>query len=148
MGNECGIPIEVSSRLVVLGMGESPGMEGNEKKRMHDETHRVIELLRFGEGTMPALVCQNPDTGENEPLNSGVCDPGCESKVGIGKERNVGDCEVDQGGEVEVVADHICHRSKNGRFEAMGGNGIVNLLHGEGRQLEGIAMEVEMLWLL
>lgn len=109
MGNESRILLQVSGRLVMLRVGESPGMEGNEEEGMHDQTHGIIELLGLRKGAMAALVCQNPDTGEDETLDGGVCNPGCESKVDIGQERNVGNGEVDQGGEVEVIANDVCH---------------------------------------
>jgi len=83
-----------------------------------------------------ALVGEDPDAGEDEALHGGVCNPCCESKVGVGEERDVGDCEVDKDGEVEVVADDICQGADIRRLEAMRRDCIVDLLHGEGGELE------------
>lgn len=58
---------------------------------------------------MTALVCQDPDTGENEALHSCVGNPGGKTEVDVGDERDEGNGEVDENGEVEVVADYICH---------------------------------------
>ena len=93
---------------------------------------------------MAALVCEDPDTGEYEALHGGVCNPCCESEVDAGEERDVGDCEVDQDGEIEVIADNICHGAQNGRLEAVRRDCIVDLLHGEGGELELIPMQIEM----
>lgn len=112
---------------------------------MHDQAHGVVELLVLGESTMAALVCQNPDTGEDEALDGGVCSPGRESKVDIWEQGDVCHGEVDKGREVEIIADNVCHRAEDRRLEAMRRNCIVNFLHGEGRQLELIAIEIEVL---
>lgn len=62
---------------------------------------------------MAALVGEDPDTGENETLDGGVGCPGCESKVRVGEERDVGYSEVDEGCEVEVIADDVGHGAKD-----------------------------------
>jgi len=140
--------LNISRRLVVLRVAQSPAVEGYEEERVHDETHGVIELLALRERAMAALVCQDPDAGEYEALHGGVGCPGCEAQVGVGKQRDVGDGEVDEGREVEIVAGHVGHGAEDGGFEAPGGNGIVDLLHSEVRQLEDISVEVDMLALL
>lgn len=142
--HERGVLVDVASRLVVLGVGDAPGMERDEEERVHDQAHGVIELLVLGESTVAALVCQNPDTGEDEALDGGVCNPGRESKVDIGEERDICHGKVDECREVEVVADNVCHRSEDGRLEAMWRNCVVDLLHGEGRQFELVAIEIEV----
>ena len=76
---------------------------------MHDQSHGPIELLALGEGTMPAFVCQDPDTGKDESLDGSVSYPSCESSVDIGDEGDIGDGEVDQGRNVEEIADDVCH---------------------------------------
>lgn len=132
MWDERGVLVHVSGRLVVLGVRESPRVEGDEEKGVHDEAHGVVELLRFGEGAVSALVCKNPNAGEDEALNGSICSPSREAKIDIGEERNVGDGEVDKGREVEVIAEHVCHRTGDRGFETVCWNGIVDFLHGEG----------------
>lgn len=139
---------DISRRLVVLRVAQSPAVEGYEQERVHDEAHGVIKLLTLREGAMAALVCQDPYSGKDEALHRGVSCPGCEPEVDIGEERNIGDGEVDEGREVEVVAGHVGHGAEDGGFEAPGWNGIVDFLHGKGGQLEDISVEVEMLALL
>ena len=112
---------------------------------MHDETHGVIEHLVLRKGTMAALVCQDPDTGEDEALHGGVGYPGCEPQVWVGEERDVGDGEVHEGCAVEVVADNIGHGAEDGGLEAVCGNGIVDLLHGEVGEFKDVSVEIEML---
>lgn len=107
--HERSVLVDVASRLVVLGVGDAPGMEWDQEERVHDQAHGVIELLVLGESTVSALVCQDPDAGEDETLDGGVCNPGRESKVDIGEERDIRHGEVDEGRQVAVVADHVCH---------------------------------------
>lgn len=76
---------------------------------MHDQAHGVVQLLALGESTVPALVCQDPYSCEDEALHRCVCDPGGESKVWVREKGDVGDGEVDEGGEVEVIAHNVCH---------------------------------------
>lgn len=112
---------------------------------MHDQPHCIVQLLGLGESAVAALVCQDPDTGEDEALHRRVGDPGGEAQVGVGEERDESNGEVDENRDIEVVTDYICHGAKNRRLEAMSWNGVVDLLHGEGGQLELIAMEIQML---
>lgn len=76
---------------------------------MHDQTHGPVEFLRFRECAMSALVCQDPDAGEDEALESGVRSPCEESEIGVGKERDVCGGRIDEDGGVEEVADNIGH---------------------------------------
>lgn len=130
---------------MMLAVGDSPGVEGNEEEGVHDQSHGPVQLLALGESSMSTFVCQNPDTGEDETLNGGVGNPGSEAEVWVGEEWNVGDGEVDEGREVEEVADDVGHAAEGGWFEAMSWDGIVNLLHGVIWQDEGIAIEIHML---
>ena len=143
--HERSVSIHVSSRLVVLGVGQTPGVEWHQEERVHDQAHGVIEQLVLGEGAVSTLVCENPDAREDTSCREAVCRPRREPKVGIGEERDVRDGEEDEDTVVEVVADDIGHRAEDGRLEAVGGDGIVDLLHGEGGQLEDISVEIEML---
>lgn len=145
MWHKSGISLHVSRRLVVLGVGETPRVEGNQEEGVHDQSHGVIEHLVPGESTVSALVCQNPDTGKDTSCRKSVRRPGSESKICVGEERDVGEGEVAEGAPVEEIADDVCHGSKDGGLEAMGGDSIVDLLHGEVRQLEDLAVEIEVL---
>ncbi len=113
---------------------------------MHDQSHGIVQLLGLGEGAMAAFVGENPDAGEDESLDGGVCNPRGESEVDVREERDEGDGEVDQGGEVEVIADDVGHGAEDRGLEAVCWNGIVDLLHGEVGQFELIAVEIDMLW--
>jgi hypothetical protein len=81
-------------------------------------------------------------------LYGGVGHPGGEAEVDVGEEGDEGEGGVDEDGEVEVVADHVGHGADDGGLEAMGGNGIMDLLHGEGWEGELFAIEIEMLHIL
>lgn len=81
---------------------------------------------------MAALVGEDPDSCKDEALNGGVDGPGGEAEVGVGEEGDVCHGEVDEDGEVEVIADDVGHGAEDGGLEAPGGNGVVDFLHGEG----------------
>jgi len=128
----------------MLRVRETPAVEGNKQERVHDKTHGVVEVFRLGEGAVAALVCEDPDAGEDEALHGGVGCPGGEAEVGVGEEGDVGHGQVDEDGEVEVVADDVGHGAEDGGLEAPGWDGVVDFLHGEGGEFEDIAVEVEM----
>ena len=94
---------------------------------------------------MAAFVREDPDACEDEALHRGVGGPGCESQVGVGEEWDVGYGEVDQRAEVEEVACDVGHAAEDGGFEAVGWDGVVDFFHGEGREFEDIAVEIDML---
>lgn len=116
---------------------------------MHDQSHGPIEVLVLGESAVAAFVGENPDAGEDEALDGGICYPGCEAKILIGEEMDVVYGQVDEGGCVEGIAYDVGHAAEDGGFEAVGGDGIVDFLHGEMGEFEGVAIEIEMLgfWL-
>ena len=93
----------------MLRVGNSPGVEWHKQERMHDQSHSPVQLLVLAECSMSALVCQNPNAGENEALNGGIRNPGCKSEVWVGEEGNIGNGEVDKSRDVKVIADDICH---------------------------------------
>lgn len=113
---------------------------------MHEETHRPIQHFVFREGAVAAFVGEDPDSREDEALHDGVCGPGDETEVRGREEGDIGDGEVDEGREVEVIADDVGHGAEDGGLEAVGGNSVVDFFHGIVGELEGIAIEVEMLW--
>ena len=147
MRDESRVLVDVAGGFVVLGVGKSPRVERDEEEGVHDKTHRPIQSLVLRERAVATLVCEDPDTGEDKTLNSGVCRPCRESKIGVREERDEGDGEVDQHGEVAIIADDVGHGSKDGWLEAVGWDGIVDFFHGEGRKFEGIAMEIHVLGL-
>jgi len=130
----------------MLGVADPPRMEGDEEERMHEETHRPIQHFVFREGAVAAFVGEDPDSREDEALHDGVCGPGDETEVRGREEGDIGDGEVDEGREVEVIADDVGHGAEDGGLEAVGGNSVVDFFHGIVGELEGIAIEVEMLW--
>lgn len=76
---------------------------------MHDQSHSPIQSLVLAESTVSTFMCQNPNTSKNKTLNSGVCNPSSESKVWIWEHWDEGEGEVNEGGDVEVIADNVCH---------------------------------------
>jgi hypothetical protein len=109
VGHESSVLLDITRGLVVLRVGETPRVEGNQQEGVHDQAHCIVQLLGFREGTVATFVSQNPDTGEDEPLDRGVGHPGGETEVNIGDHRDEGDGEVDEYREVEVVTDYVCH---------------------------------------
>ena len=107
--DERGVLVHVSGGLVVLAMAQSPGVERDQEEGVHDQSHGPIELLVLGKGPVATLMCQNPDTGKDEPGDRGVCSPGKSSQRGGWDHGDVGCGSIDEHGVVEKVAHHICH---------------------------------------
>lgn len=147
MWDKSGILLDVAGGLVVGGVRDLPGVEWHQEERVHEQSHDVVELAGLGECTVAALVGENPDTGEDESLEDGVASPGNAASVHVWNVRNVSG-GVGEDGDVEVVADNVCHRADVGWLEAVCWNSIVDLLHGVARQLELIAKLVNVLLLL
>lgn len=115
---------------------------------MHDKTHGPVKLLAAGECAVTTFVRENPDSGEDQTLEKGVRAPGEESQGGVGEHGDECDRKVYQHTDVEVVAHNVGHTTESGWLETVGWNGIVDLLHGEVRKLEDVAMKIDMLSLL
>jgi hypothetical protein len=130
---------------MVLRVADAPAVKGYEEEGVHDQAHCPVEFLGFGESAVATFVCEDPDAGEDEALHCGVGGPGCESEVRVGEEWDVGDGKVDEGAEVEVIAYDVGHAAEDGGLEAVGGDGVVDLLHGEGREFEDIAIKIDVL---
>ncbi len=145
--DKSGILLDVTGGLVVGGVGDLPGVEWHEEERVHDHSHNSVKLQGFGEGSMAALVGENPDAGEDESLEDGVCCPGDAAGVLVWDVLDVGG-GVREDGDVEVVANNVGHGANDGRFEAVLWDSIVDLLHGVRRQLELVAELVDVLLLL
>lgn len=136
--HESSILVDVASSLVVGAVADAPAVEGNEEEGVHDQAHDIVEALVLAEGTVSALVCQNPDTGEDEALEDRVGCPGGPTRVDVGDVLDVGG-GVAEGGHVEVVANHVGHGAEDGGLEAVCWDGVVNHLHGVGGQLKDLA---------
>lgn len=137
--HESSILVDVSGSLVVSAVADSPAVEGDEEEGVHNQAHDVVEALVLAESTVSALVCQNPDTGEDEALDDGVGCPGGPTRVGVGDVLDVGG-GVAEGGHVEVVANHVGHGAEDGGLEAVCWDGVVNHLHRVGGQLKDITV--------
>ena len=131
MRNERSILLNISSRLVMLRVRDAPRVEGHEEERVHDQAHCPIQLLGLGEGAVSALVRKDPDAGEDEALHGRVRSPCQESEIGTGELRDEREREDDKDGGVEVVSHDVGHGAQDRGLEAVCGDGIVDLLHGE-----------------
>lgn len=145
VGNKSRVLLDVAGVLMVLRVGKTPRMERHKEERVHEESHDMVESLVPGESTVSTLVCQDPDASEDEALDCGICCPGSEAEVDVGELGDVCQSEVCEGCHIAEVSHDVGHGAKLGWLEAMGWDSVVNLLHGELRKFELIAVEIEML---
>src|SRR5699024_4795846 len=89
----------------------------------------------------------DPDTGTKETLDDGVqtpqCNPSWREGHSLGGYKVVK--EVEDGCKGHHIRGHIGQASDSGTLEAMGWDGIPNLLDGEVRDLELVPVGVEHL---
>lgn len=96
---------------------------------------------------MTALVGQNPDTGTVQTLNDGIEPPqqntGWVRGDGLGSDIVVED--IEDGGKDRDIPEDIVQAGHGGAVEAVGGNGIADVLDGVIGDLELIAIGIQHL---
>lgn len=109
LGHENHITAQVSSRLVVLAVGDLPGKVWNQKERVADPANGIIENLGRRESLVTTLVGHNPETGTKETLHKGVESPGSRASiyVGHGLGGHIGMEEVEGGTEAEQIPGDV-----------------------------------------
>lgn len=130
--------LEVVSALVMLTVCETPRMERHEEERVDGQSNGVVEALAFGEGTMPAFMCELPQARKDEALREGINNPSSIPQVWG---RDVVDLRAQrhQRAHESEIAQHVEQGEESIRTEAMRRNGVVDLLHGvlRGRPYRG-----------
>ena len=102
---------------------------------MDNEADKVIDPIVIAEGVVIAFVAHDPGTGEDAAL---YCNVSCPAQV---VERAGKILVYISGGNVvqsvghEEVLNEVAERSDERFFEAMGGNGFLEITYGEGRFL-------------
>lgn len=65
----------MASGFVVLAMGDLPGKVGDQKSRVADPAHGVVQDLAGRERLVSALVSQDPQSGAKEALDNSIQKP-------------------------------------------------------------------------
>lgn len=144
-GNKDHVTLHVASGLVVLAVGDLPAKVGNEEGRVEDPTSNVVDEARVGESTMTALVGNDPDTGSEKTLENSVHTPE-ESSHRSGGNVLGSDIVVPDGkggGEANQVAEDVAVSLEGRSLEAVPGDGVVDVLDGEIRRSELVAVGVD-----
>lgn len=71
-GNEHHVTLHISGAFVMFAVRNLPGEIRDQKKRVTDPAHSVIQRLTWREGLMTALVGKNPQSSCEQPLKDGV----------------------------------------------------------------------------
>lgn len=74
---------------------------------MEEPSSHVVELAVEREGTVAALVAENPDTGAKETLDEAVDHPGGDAEVLVLNAGDVGEGGPDEGADNGEVAEDI-----------------------------------------
>ena len=141
------VALEVPGCFVVLAMGDLPGEIRHEESRMAEPANGVIEDLRWRKRLMSALMSQDPEARTDHSLYDGVDSPQdttdrCRGDI-LGRQEGME--EVEDGCEGYEVSGDIVKATSSGTFEAMGGDGVADLLDGEVRDLELVAIGIQHL---
>ena len=144
-GNENHVALHVAGGLVVLSVGDLPAEVGNEEGRVKNPTGDVVDKTGVGESTGAALVGNNPDTGSEKTLKNGVHAPEESSHRSggdvLGGDKVVPDAE--SGGKADEIAEDVGVSFQGRSLEAVLGDSIVDVLDGEIRGSELVAVGVE-----
>lgn len=151
-GNKGHILDDVASVAVVTVVAVLPGEVGDHEEAVQEPADNVVELGVLGEGTVAALVSQDPDAGADEALEEAVGHPGGEAIPRVGDSGDVGQGCPDEGGDHGEVTEDIVEGGDERGLEAVLGNGIANGLDvrelGLGRLLRGRVSQMRFFLLL
>jgi len=139
LGYEHLITSHVSSRSVVLAVGDTPAVERDKKRRMQDPSDGIVDPLVRRETPMAAFVCNDPNTGSEKTrydlvrsVKGDLCGVVRNSReVESSKERIDVECCIDKESDGRDVLDDVEGRSDSGAVEAVCWDGIEELLDGK-----------------
>lgn len=123
-GDEGHVLLHVTGEAVVTVVRELPREVRDHEGGVEHPADHVVQLLVLGEGTMAALVTQNPDTGANETLDEAVNHPGGTADDGVLNGGDVGESSPHEGGHHGVVPEDIVEGRPERRLKAVSGNGV------------------------
>lgn len=141
------VALHVAGSLVVLAVGDLPREVGDEEGRVANPANGVVERLGRREGLVAALVGKHPQTGSEKTLHKSVASPqgrpcGCRRNR---LRSHIVVEEVEGGGQRSDIASNVAEATQTGALEAVGGNGIAELLDGEIWEFKLVAVCVEQL---
>ena len=121
--------LHVVGEAVVAVVGELPREERHQQDRVEEPAHDTVEVIVYGESTVPALVPQDPDAHADETLDVAVDNPGRGAPDRVRDLRDVGQSSPRQPAGHEQIPNDIAHRDPCGRLEAVSRDGISNGLN-------------------
>ena len=130
LGDKNHITIHVSSRLVMLAVGDLPGEIWDQKRRVTDPASCVVENLRGRKRLVTTLVCKNPKPGSKQTLDHRVSGPQrssnwCRGNIFRGNE--FVEEEESQGKAGDIPSD-IAQPSQTRSLKAVLGNSVSNIV--------------------
>lgn len=143
--NEDHITLHVAGGLVMLAVRDLPAEVGDEETGMEDPAGEIVDEGGIGEGTVTTLMCNDPKASAEETLENSVEGP--QTSTGrLGGDvlrRHIVVENVEGGGEAQGIAEDISVALEGRTLEAVPGDGIMDLLDGEVRNSELVAVRVE-----
>ena len=115
----------------MLGVGEAPGVVGDEEQRVDDQANVVVHTFGLGESAMTGFMGQFPEAGGDQSLCKCI---GCPGKETEARSRKMMDlrCKCHKSEHNEEISSNVCEREKRIAFEAMTWDGVMDLFHGVG----------------
>jgi hypothetical protein len=111
---------------------------------VNNPANGVIQDLGGGERLMPTFVSQDPQTCSKKTLDEAVKSPEgiANGFAGNSFGSNIVMEDIEGNGEAKHVSEDIAKPLQTGSLEAVGWDGISNVLDGEIWQLESVAIAI------
>lgn len=106
-GDKGHVEIHVAGEAVVTVVRVLPAEIGDHEERVEEPAGHIVELAVGREGTVAALMTENPDSGAEETLEEAVGHPGGDAEVLVLNAGDVGEGGPDEGADHGEVADDI-----------------------------------------
>lgn len=142
-GDKHHISSEMTSGLVVLGMGDLPGEIRDHKSRVENPTNNVIDRLVAGESTMATFVSKNPAASTNQTLKNTVNNPQSDSSRKGRNQVDIGNSTVTEKKDQKKISSNIGKRETKGSIVTALGNGVQNSLDSDIRNLKLVSVGID-----
>lgn len=125
-GDKGHVELHVSMEAVVAVVRVLPAEVGDHQERVEGPSGDIVDLAVEREGTVAALVSQDPDAGAEESLDEAVDHPGSDAEGRVGDAGDVCEGGPDEGRNHGKIAEDIVVGCEERGLEAVRGDGILD----------------------
>lgn len=142
LGYKDSVTLKVAGRLVVLRVGDSPGVVRDEKSRVEDPADNVVDGLGVRKGTVATFVGQNPAASAKETVKEAVDGPSNDTSREPRDEVDILVGEVGEKTNEKDVAEDVGKGFDVRALVAFGWDCVKDFLHGEVGDSESVAIGI------